>query len=112
MKDATFEVMDTIDIRGVNVVRYCDSTTTHNFEIKAIDGIYKEMLDELLDYENIGNGSFRVSCYNNRIYSISYETADCYEFSEHFAIEVAEAITIAIATLAKRQGGFDVIECE
>ncbi len=108
----SFEVIDTIDTRGVNIARYSDSTTTHNFGINEIFGLYKDKLDELLDYENIGNGFFRTNCYNNRIYSISYETTDCYEFSEDFAEKLVEAVTIAITKLAKQEGGFNVIKCE
>jgi len=102
--------METIDISGLDVVSYMDSTATHNFFLnKDINGLYKDKFNELLDDENIGNGSFRANFINNRIYSVSYDTTDPYEFGEYFAVEVAEAIIIAITTLAMENGGLEVI---
>jgi hypothetical protein len=93
-------------------VRYSDTeaNATHRFNI-SISGEYEEELCELLNYKNMGNGFFSVKSYNFRIYEVTYDTADNYEFDEAYAEEdIAEVITLAIVKLATAKGGFEVIK--
>lgn len=101
-----------LEVESKNVAKYGDSFATHNFDLKAISCLYRDKLKELLDYENAWNGDFRISYFGERIYSISYETTDCYEFGEDVAEEIGDAITVAIAKLAKQNGGYEAIAFE
>ena len=105
MNTATLEIKSATQ----QVVDYTGTSVTHSYDIGSISAKYIDELNTLICNEIYYNGDVTLLKNNSYICFAIYETTDTSEINESTAISVSQNINTAIAKLAAKHGGYNVI---
>ena len=101
----------TLEIESVTqqLVEHNGTSVSHSYDIDSVSAKYIDELKTLICNEIYYNGDVTLLQNNSNIRFAIYETTDTSEISESTANSIAQNINTAIAKLAAKHGGYNVI---